>query len=82
MFWRDLKLCAAVPLNCRKPRPKIDVTDVKFEFEFPEDLDKLKIKVGTRKSWVIERLTALIFCRKNSHPHIVSVMQFTCQIWR
>ena len=27
--------------------PKFDVTDAKFEFEFPEDLDTLKDKEGT-----------------------------------
>ena len=45
MFWRNLKLCAAAPSNWRKPMPKFDA---KFEFEFPEDLDTLKDKDGTR----------------------------------
>ena len=31
-----------------KTRPKFDVTDAKFEFEFPEDLDTLIGKEGTR----------------------------------
>ena len=48
MFWRNLKLCVAVPSNWRKPRPKFDVTDAKFVFEIPEDLDTLKDKEGTR----------------------------------
>ena len=48
MFWRNLKLCAAVPPTWRKPRPKFDVTDAMFEFEFPEDLDTLEDKEGTR----------------------------------
>ena len=48
MFWKNLKLCAAVPSNLRKPRPKLDVTDAKFEFEFPESLDTLKDKEETR----------------------------------
>ena len=39
---RNLKFCAAVPSNWRKPRQQFDVTDAKFEFEFPEDLDTLK----------------------------------------
>ena len=43
MFWRNLK-----PSNWRKPRPKFDVTDATFEFEFPEDLDTLKDKEETR----------------------------------
>ena len=34
--------------NCRKPRPKFDVTDAKLEFEFPEDLDTLKDREGKR----------------------------------
>ena len=38
------KLCAAVPSNWRKPRPKYDITDAKFKFEFPKDLDTLKDK--------------------------------------
>ena len=33
--------------NLRKPRPKFDNTDAKSEFEFPEDLDKLKIETET-----------------------------------
>ena len=70
MFWRNLKLCAAVPSNWRKPRPKFDLTYAKFEFEFPEDLDTLKDKGGTRWSWVIEKLPTLTFCRKNSYTHI------------
>ena len=70
MFWRNLKLWEAVPSNWRKPRPKFDVTDAKFEFEFPEDLGILKDKEGTRKSWAIEKLTTLTFCCKNNHPHI------------
>ena len=40
----NIKLYAAVPSNWRKPRPKLDVTNAKFEFEFPEDLDTLKDK--------------------------------------
>ena len=48
MFCRNLKLCAVVPSNWRKPRPTFDVTDVKFEFEFPEDLDTLKDKERSR----------------------------------
>ena len=46
MFWRNLKFCAAVQSNWRKP--KFDVTDAEFEFEFPEDLDTLKDKEGKR----------------------------------
>ena len=42
MFWRNLKLCAVEPSNWRKPRPKFDVTDATFEFEFKDDLDTLK----------------------------------------
>ena len=42
MFWRNLKLCAAVPSNWGKQKPKFDVTDATFEFEFQEDLDTLK----------------------------------------
>ena len=38
MFWRNLKLCATVPSNWRKPMPKFDVTDTRFEVEFQEDL--------------------------------------------
>ena len=48
MFRKNLKFCAAVPSNWHKPKPKFDVTDAKFEFEFPEDLDTLKDKEGTR----------------------------------
>ena len=48
MFWRNLKLCAAVQSNWRKPRPKFDVKDAEFEMEFPEDLDTLKDKEGKR----------------------------------
>ena len=70
MFWRNLKLCTAVPSYWHKPRPKFEVKYAKFEFEFPEDLDTLKDKGGTRQSLVIERLTTLTFCHKNSHPHI------------
>ena len=65
-----LKLYAAVPSNWRKPRSTFDVTDAKFKLEFPEDMETLKDKEETRKSWVIERLTTLTFCHKNSHPHI------------
>ena len=42
MFWRNLKLYAAVPSNWHKPWSKFDVTDATFKFEFPEDLDTLK----------------------------------------
>ena len=42
MFWRSLKLYAAVRSNWHKPWPKFDVTDAMFEFEIPEDLDTLK----------------------------------------
>ena len=70
MFWRNLKFCAAVPSNWRKPRSKFDVTDAKFKLEFPEDMEILKDKEGTKSSSVIERLTTLTFCHKNSHPHI------------
>ena len=45
---KNIKLYAAVPSNWRTRRPKFDVTDAKFEFEFPEDLDTLKDKEGTR----------------------------------
>ena len=38
----------AVPSNWGKPRPKLDLTDDKLEFEFPEDLDTLKDKEGNR----------------------------------
>ena len=38
---KNLKLCAVVHSNWRKPRPIFDVTDAKFEFEFLEDLDTL-----------------------------------------
>ena len=48
MFCRNLKLCVAVSSNWCKPRPKFDVKDAKFEFEFPEDLDTLKDKEGNR----------------------------------
>ena len=48
MFWRNLKLCAAVQSNWRKTRPKYDVTDANFEFEIPEGLDTLKDKKGKR----------------------------------
>ena len=48
MFWRNLKLCAAVQSNWRQPKPKFDVTDAKFKLEFPEDLDTLKDKEGMR----------------------------------
>ena len=48
MFWTTLKLCAAVPSNWRNLRPKFDVMDAKFEFQFPEDLDTLKDKDGMR----------------------------------
>ena len=48
MFGRNLKLCAAVHSNWRKPRPKFDVTDAKFEFKFLEDLDTLKDKERKR----------------------------------
>ena len=43
-FKGNLKLCAAVPSNGRKPRLKFDITDAEFEFEYPEDLDAWKIK--------------------------------------
>ena len=45
---KNLKLCAAVPSNWRKPRSKFDVTDAKFKLEFPEDMETLKNKEGTR----------------------------------
>ena len=48
MFWRNLKLYAAVQSKWRKPRLKCDVTDAKFEFEFPEDLETLQDKEGKR----------------------------------
>ena len=48
MFWRNLKLCEAVLSNWRKSRLKFDLTDAMFEFEFPEDQDKLKDKEGKR----------------------------------
>ena len=38
LFWKNLKRCAALSSNLRKQRPKFDVTDAAFEFEFPEDL--------------------------------------------
>ena len=41
---KESQICAAVPSNWRKPRPKFDVTDFKFEFEFQEDLDTLNDK--------------------------------------
>ena len=34
--------------NSLKPVPKFDVTDAKFKFEFPEDLDILKDQEGLR----------------------------------
>ena len=34
--------------NSLKPRPKYDITDAKFKFEFSEDLDTLKDKEGAR----------------------------------
>ena len=48
MFRRKLKLFEALPSNWRKQRPKFDVTDAMFEFEFPEDLETLNNKEGTR----------------------------------
>ena len=48
MFWKNLKLCAAVPSNWHKQRPKFDVTDATFKFEFPEELDTLKDQEETR----------------------------------
>ena len=48
MFWRNLKLYAAVPSNWRKPMPKFDVTDDMFELEFPEVLYTLNDKDRTR----------------------------------
>ena len=48
MFWRNLKLYAAVPWNLHKPWPTFDIMDAMFEFEFSEDLDTLKDKEGTR----------------------------------
>ena len=48
MFWRNLKLCAAVPSNWRKPRSKFNVTDAKFKLEFPEDMATLKDKKRRR----------------------------------
>ena len=48
MFGRKLNLCAAVHSNRCKPKPKIDVTGGKFEFEFPGDLHTLKGKEGER----------------------------------
>ena len=48
LFRMNLKLSAAVLSNWRKPRPQFDVTQTKFVFEFPEDLDTLKDKEGTR----------------------------------
>ena len=48
MFWMNLKLCAAVSSNWRKPRSKFDVTDAKFKLEFPEDMETLKDKEETR----------------------------------
>ena len=50
--------------------PKFDITDAKFEFEFPEDLDALKDKEGKISSWQIGRLSKLTFCHKNSDPNI------------
>ena len=47
-FKGNLKLYAAVPSNGRKPRPKSNATDAKFEVEFAEDLDTLKNQEGTR----------------------------------
>ena len=44
----NLKQCAAVRSNRRKPRPKFDVSDAKFEFEFPEYLDTWKDIDGRR----------------------------------
>ena len=44
MFWRNPKLCEAVPSNWRKPRSKFDVTDAKIKLEFPEDMESLKDK--------------------------------------
>ena len=40
-------LCSGT-LNCRKPRSKFDVTDAKFNLEFPEDMETLKEKEETR----------------------------------
>ena len=48
MYGKNLKLCAAVHSNWRKPRPNFDNTDAKFEFEFPEDLDTMKDREGKR----------------------------------
>ena len=44
---RPQNLCR-VSSNWRKLRPKFDVTDAKFEFDIPEDLDTLEDKEGTR----------------------------------
>ena len=40
-------LCSGT-IQLHKLRPKFHFTDPKFEFEFPEDLDTLKDKDGTR----------------------------------
>ena len=45
---KESQTLCRVTLNWRKPRPKSNVTDAKFEFEFSEDLDTLKDKEGTR----------------------------------
>ena len=41
-------LCSGTIKSGSKPMPKFHVMDAKSEFEFPEDLDTLKDKEGTR----------------------------------
>ena len=48
MVLRNVKLCAAVQSKWRKPRPKFDVTDARFESELPKDPDALKDREGKR----------------------------------
>ena len=45
---KESQTLCSVPSNWRKPRPKFDVKDAMFKLEFPEDLDTLKDKEGTR----------------------------------
>ena len=45
---KESQTSRSIPSNWRKPRSKFDATDAKIEFKFPEDLDTLKDKEGTR----------------------------------
>ena len=47
-YLKESQIMCSGTIKLAKPRPKFDVIDAKFEFQFPKDLVTLKVKEGTK----------------------------------